>query len=45
MFQLYIIEAESLQGLAGYFDKILSMLDMFDEHGLRFTLDNSAQDA
>lgn len=45
MFQLYSIKAESLEGLVGYFDKILSMLDMFDKHSPRFTLNNSVPDA
>ncbi|KAI7873571.1 uncharacterized protein EV154DRAFT_487137 [Mucor mucedo] len=49
MFDLYSIKAtsskESLQGFVVYFDEILSILNIFDEHCLTFTCDTSIPDS
>ncbi|KAI7850129.1 hypothetical protein BDC45DRAFT_519070 [Circinella umbellata] len=47
MFHLYSLKApssiESLQGFVAYFDEILSILDIFDEHCLTFTTGDTIQ--
>ncbi|KAI7864540.1 uncharacterized protein EV154DRAFT_488886 [Mucor mucedo] len=49
MFDLYSIKApsskKSLQGFVAYFDELLSILNIFDEHCLTFTCDTSIPDS